>query len=1355
MKNIICVFIALFLITFTYGQDPIKNYPGIPIVTHRFLQFEYIPIGQIEEVASAGIHTMIMDDLTPEEYDDYVEGVKGLMIVPTRDVITLQNPILNYTDARYTVFEAEGTPPADGLVTLYSDSLWPYLEKVDGYVRTKTNTPHGTMIYGPMYRQCRNFFTTGTSLPIIYEAKYILKIDDIDPWLESSPDDTVCILQVTATRTWDIDSTGEWHWGFFETKVAAETLITYGDLHPGSIDTVDLNYSFTIDFPWWRPDGEPFQGTSFKNMPAENDLDKKISQNCVEFKVLWKGKADKVRLSVDKVIISDDRGRDLKNPQTYASIKLQIENQISHNRAAFDNRVGLLMGVDEPWSIDQWEPIRMVQEIINSYSPDAKYYINFNVQAEGRFSHWPDPSPGSHAIVIDEFMRRVKKANLWVTGWLYDMPCSEATNFSPPWLCDENVDIRIRNIDIMADSIYKRVTDAGQTYPNLHYGFSIQTGMYQYSAGHYIREINSKELLYQSNLALLYGAKILFPWAYFGHDNGIDDNYTGFRNHQHNFVVTDKYNTLKDTIAPRLSNLLGKTLKKLKPTNQYAGSNGINALIDPENTTPHEFIDFIKATGGMNDTCYVELGFFEEPQRIDKKYFMPLNRYYSNCHNLRFGLRHLTGFINWAVTDYVDATNFTLVTNNGEAEFYDTIYPGDANLYSVAPVVKYGGRLLSSETIGSETFPELEEDLIVSAGVTLSIEPGAWLQFNNNAKLIVEGVLSASGSSSSKITFDFQNQSEYGIILKEGGSLNLNHTKIQGASTGVLAENGSGYVYIQNSEFIDCNDAGLVLFGSSIEGSSTPPPSTVYNCTINGSSNAILAVNYNEIVISQNEINNSDLGIYIAHIPSVHIQGNRIYGSSTSAGSGIFMESCGGYIRTNTITGHTNGIHLGNSSPDIGGNVLEHNKFHGLYIGYGSFPNMLGFLSLNPPYYFPLSGYNRIKENGMGIVSQNPDHNDGSEVYLYYSNALFGTERYPGCNQIADDRASTPTMDTELLISGEVLDAEIEAVYNYWGERDPSQSRFGELAVIFEPYYLDPCPVPEGGEGELIARTSSGQAVDTLYGVESTVTNYSEVELAYANANNHFIAGEMQQAKVIYQQIAQGEYSALEKLPAYIKLYTLGNINGEDESYFTALQNTFNDIALGLTDTLLMQVYRQKSILCDVSKQNYLTAITEFDNIIQQNPESEAAVYAEIDILTTSLKVDTTGSQLGKMNGGKYLVKGSSDYLSKMNGLLKDRFGINITENEIIVPKEYVLYQNYPNPFNPSTTIKFDLPKDGVVELGVYDILGRKITTLINEYRNAGSYEHSFNASSLASGIYLYRIQINDFVSAKKMILVK
>jgi len=86
---------------------------------------------------------------------------------------------------------------------------------------------------------------------------------------------------------------------------------------------------------------------------------------------------------------------------------------------------------------------------------------------------------------------------------------------------------------------------------------------------------------------------------------------------------------------------------------------------------------------------------------------------------------------------------------------------------------------------------------------------------------------------------------------------------------------------------------------------------------------------------------------------------------------------------------------------------------------------------------------------------------------------------------------------------------------------------------------------------------------------------------------------------------------------------------------------------------------------------------------------------------------------------------------------------------------DYALEQNYPNPFNPSTTIKFQLPNDGMVTLKIYDILGNEITTLINEQKPQGRYEVNFNASSFASGVYIYKIQSGDFVSSKKMILLK
>jgi type IX secretion system substrate protein len=85
----------------------------------------------------------------------------------------------------------------------------------------------------------------------------------------------------------------------------------------------------------------------------------------------------------------------------------------------------------------------------------------------------------------------------------------------------------------------------------------------------------------------------------------------------------------------------------------------------------------------------------------------------------------------------------------------------------------------------------------------------------------------------------------------------------------------------------------------------------------------------------------------------------------------------------------------------------------------------------------------------------------------------------------------------------------------------------------------------------------------------------------------------------------------------------------------------------------------------------------------------------------------------------------------------------------------FELAQNYPNPFNPTTSIKYQIPNDGNVSLKIYDDLGAEVRTLVNTTQVKGKYEVNFDASQLASGVYIYRIEINDFVSSKKMILLK
>jgi hypothetical protein len=90
-----------------------------------------------------------------------------------------------------------------------------------------------------------------------------------------------------------------------------------------------------------------------------------------------------------------------------------------------------------------------------------------------------------------------------------------------------------------------------------------------------------------------------------------------------------------------------------------------------------------------------------------------------------------------------------------------------------------------------------------------------------------------------------------------------------------------------------------------------------------------------------------------------------------------------------------------------------------------------------------------------------------------------------------------------------------------------------------------------------------------------------------------------------------------------------------------------------------------------------------------------------------------------------------------------------------IIPGKYVLFQNYPNPFNPSTTFRYSIPSESKVIIKVYDLLGKEIETLVNEEKPTGTYEVSWNAGKLSSGVYFYRMQAGNYSSVKKMILFK
>jgi hypothetical protein len=188
----------------------------------------------------------------------------------------------------------------------------------------------------------------------------------------------------------------------------------------------------------------------------------------------------------------------------------------------------------------------------------------------------------------------------------------------------------------------------------------------------------------------------------------------------------------------------------------------------------------------------------------------------------------------------------------------------------------------------------------------------------------------------------------------------------------------------------------------------------------------------------------------------------------------------------------------------------------------------------------------------------------------------------------------------------------------------------------------------------------------------------------------------------------------------------------------------------GRRHRLFYRISDAESALFRASGKKYLNDSLAFANI--NTPLTGLAPLTGTPQATYPLTLKRIEIQL---EGDRVIGKSTSGTIYVDNLRLKYPDNVSGVEETHLSPALLRLEQNYPNPFNPSTTIQYVLPSRTHVALVVYNILGQRVAELVNEEKDAGHYEYRFDATGLASGVYLYRLQAGSFVQTRRMVVVK
>jgi len=220
---------------------------------------------------------------------------------------------------------------------------------------------------------------------------------------------------------------------------------------------------------------------------------------------------------------------------------------------------------------------------------------------------------------------------------------------------------------------------------------------------------------------------------------------------------------------------------------------------------------------------------------------------------------------------------------------------------------------------------------------------------------------------------------------------------------------------------------------------------------------------------------------------------------------------------------------------------------------------------------------------------------------------------------------------------------------------------------------------------------------------------------------------------------------------------TINPVNDSPQS-FSLIYPTITDTIAISTDTDETIAFNWEESVDVDSEVGYVTTVT-LDYFGETYSDTYASSESMVGVTPYEWAVLMTNLELERWTL-QYIVEASDEeYTVEMEGEFVFQNNTLSVENDI-TPLSFRLHQNFPNPFNPITTLRYDLPEDGLVDITVYDMLGNKVNNLVNTNQSSGHKSIQWDATNnqgepVSAGVYLYKIQAGDFVDTKKMILLK